>query len=276
MRVLPVTAITVLLAAATAIIVPAPVEAQLISDDFSSDTLSDYTNPSGGRDSYTYNATDEWVDNSLANSESAMANNTTIGSFDDHGTITLSIDFLTVPSFVNSNNNNTAGIGVSTVAADFFSNFVGIEATVRTLDTEENEVHFLRIRGEGDSARHGELVGSNFDLTVDTWYTLSLAITHTSGFDYSVDATVFDRTTSAEVGSLDGTLDMSAGTGTDLNASDDLFAGLATQSVHDGSGFEAGALAADNFVVVPEPSSALLLLGGGAFLTLLAMRRRCQ
>jgi hypothetical protein len=230
--------------------------AAILSDDFSTNTLANYTNPSGGRLAFTYDAINERV--SVADNPHAMAHNTTIGPI-SQGPLTFRVDFLTNAELTNSTTINAAGTGFATSAASWDGTYTGFEAMVRGGTAD----FLVRIRPNGGSA--GQLLGTAVALTADTWYTLELTVAHSSGNNFAVAGRLLQGGVEVAGSSVGGTVENSA-LAAALNA--DLFAGISGRRVG-GSG---GVVALDNLSVIPEPASlALLGLGG-----LLALGRRRQ
>lgn len=273
---------TLLTAAATTFLVGASASASILIDHFSTDSLAHYQNPTQSRTAFTYDAANQRVNMPSAVTY-AMAYATTIGTFEQPGSsYTFSVDFLT-DNMDRISNNNTAAVGFSTTTNGFYTNnsalapHVGMEVSVRSLSTLALKQHILRIRGEGGSARHGEITLSSslaFELAANAWHRLVFTVTRDGNTsNYNLSAQVLDANGDQLTNAyLSGSINMASNANaTPLLSTDHLFAGFAGARAAQ-SGFSTGSNAMDNFVVIPEPASlAFVSLGG---LAMLARRRR--
>lgn len=247
---------------AAALVLPAVASAQvsIFADDFATNSLSSYTNPSGGRTAFTHNSGSEWLNVVNNNATYAATRTATVGSFEDFSSFTVAADFRTNTSLSNTGGINMAAVGMSTTAADFFGSFTGIEVTVRATGTSA----FLRLR---DGAGTDLTSGTAFSLAANTWYTLSLTLTATEVANTFLASASVVRVSDQVVISSFTAQSISL----TLEESADLFAGLAG-SRNDNR----GSVAMDNFAItaIPEPSNAAALFGVMALASVGLRRRR--
>lgn len=246
----------------------------ILSDDFSTNTLSNYTNPSGGRTAFSYDTANQRVNGDAtpnnADRTYAMAHNTSIGNFGTHPNIIVSVDFLTSSLTDNTATSNAAAVGVSTSTSGWYGTYTGFEAVVRKDGGASAAHHRLRIRRDGGSTDQlFQAAADAFTLNADTWYTLRYSITDLGGGSYAMDASVWttDPTPTMVPGAqITGNISHSV-----LTSSSNLFAGLSIHNGRSATAYIRGSIAADNFlVVVPEPGTLSLLALGG----LITLRRR--
>ncbi len=249
--------------------------AQILFDDFSTNTLGNYTNPSGGRTALVYDSTNQQVTTDGSSSGThAMAHNSTVGSLNDAGgSLTILLDFLTVSNWNPTAGGNFVSMALGTAPADLLNGgWNGWEVVLRHDDDSppggfgSSTPLGLRIRPDGGSTN--QILGTGIDpanLSADTWYTMEFKATYTGVDQFDVSARVY-----AQGGGPD-LLTVSGPQTNDVDLTTDLYAAL---GIRDGNTNDSGVVAADNFKVIPEPSAHVLLLGAFGLGSLLRRRRR--
>ncbi len=246
--------------------------ATVITDDFSSNTLTNYTNPAGGRVAFTYDATNERLNGgTTGNDRSSIAHNTSFGNFGSDTGFRLRFDFLTAPAGGNTAINfaNVARLGFSSTANTFSNDGIGFELEIRAEQRSGGSPaeQALRLRGYGSGGTQFLSVTNALipKFADGTWHTVTLEVVSNgtlNGFDYLTKVT-----TQADPAT---TIDMISGNtvSADVTNAAGLFAGFGT-GINGNSG---GSIAADNFSVVPIPEPSVALLAGIG--SLLICRRR--
>ncbi len=246
-----------------------PSQGQILSDNFSTNTLGNYNTPTGGsnRRAFTYDATNERLNGTAeASRVSSATHKTSIGTFNGFTTFNMSVDFLTTANASTQNNASVGLLGISDSATTFSNSFNGFDVTVKGVQSEVGGASGdARLRIRMNDSGTGELLSSTKFTTADsTWYTLNLSLTQNSTNNFTVSASITLQGSSTVIASIAPT----AVTNNSIGGTTSLYAGF-------GVGLDStlkGGAAADNFVVVPEPG-AIALLGLGS-LGLLAFRRR--
>ncbi len=106
------------------------------------------------------------------------------------------------------------------------------------------------------------------DFATSTWHTYSVGITRTvAGFDF--EASLINNTSSTSLFAASGSV-----VNASLASAANLYAGFTTFVTSAGSGSNSTFIAADNFSVIPEPSSGAALLGLVALGGVATRRRR--
>lgn len=232
-------------------------QAAIISDDFSANTLAYYTNPSGGREAFVYDSGNGRVnqDSTVStNAVTAMAHNTSIGSFTGTGgNFTLTMDVLMGSVTWNNLAINPGAIGVSTTAAGWQNDGTGFEMTLRSGGSSSTGRIRLRTYDSITPATMVENVdGTTFALAASGWYRLSLDINETAANTFSITSSVTRLSDNTVLRTFAVTGITNAGLG-----NQDVYAGLAAGRSTTSSTI--GGVAADNFIVIPEPASTILL-----------------
>ncbi len=246
--------------------------ATVITDDFSSNTLTNYTNPAGGRFAFTYDATNDRLNGSTTgNDRSSIAHNTSFGNFGSDTGFRLSFDFLTAPGGGNTAINfaNVARLGFSSTANSFSDDGIGFELEIRGENNGNSGAQqALRLRGYGSGgAQFLSMENALIPKFADgTWHTVTLQVVKNgtlNGFDYLTKVT-----TQADPAT---TIDMISGStvSADVANAAGLFAGFGI-GINGNSG---GSIAADNLSVVPIPEPSVALLAGIGSLLLCSRRR---
>ncbi len=248
--------------------------ATVISDDFSANILSAYTNPSrpSSRSAFTYDTANQRVNgDTTGNAQSVMANNTSFGNSGADPGFNLSFDFLTANGMNTAVNFATVAVlGISDDTLTFTDDGIGFEFEIRgefrTGGAPSGVT--LRLSSYDSSSRVSRAESVLIPRLADgTWHTMSLNVSRdglTNG--YGVQGQV---TTQADPGTVIQSISDTV-THADLSAASDLFAGLGV-GINGNSG---GAIAADNFSVVPVPEPSAALLGGLGCLLIGRRRRR--
>ncbi len=245
---------------------------QILSDDFSTDTLSDYNTPTGGgsRTAFSYTGPGAGsagrLTGALSNVSSAE-NKLSIGNFTTNLTLVTQIDFLTTSSAATQNNANVALVGLADSATTFSNNHNGFDVTVRGVQSEAGGVAGdARLRIRLNDSGTGQILSANkFTLANSEWYRLTLTTTMTGTNAFTLSANLaLQSSPGVSISSIAPT----AVTNAQITALENLFVGF-------GVGVDAGpqgGLAVDNLIVaVPEPTTVALLLSG---LGLVAAARR--
>lgn len=238
--------------------------AVVINDDFSADTLANYTT-TPGRAQFAYDGTNDRVNNPVSgNTVAIMTHESSVGQFTANSTtVTMAFDFLKASDATDTASNN----GVLSLSDGL--SYLGSPTNGFDVTAKGNGVGtgFLRLRMNDSST--GQLSSSTFAFTGNTWYTMNLTVAQAaSASDFSVSASIALRDTPFTTLATIATTTVTNTQITDLEA---LYAGFGVgiSTLTDGR----GGIAADNFKVdfIPEPSSVMLL--GLASLGL-ARRRR--
>ncbi len=255
---------------AATLVAALPVHAAILVDfDVSTDYTTDFTEINTTSDSFTWSSstgvggTSGRVDVTQgATTDSTALYNQSSFNLSDGSPQTISLFFLIPPTIGGDALITAAQVGFSEDLTQAFLSGGGqdyVSARVRSTTTGTNYTL------EGTYANNGAAANVNltsaFTLTASTWYKLSATFTDTgSGFTYSALVEDYGATGSTLVGAVSGaSITSQAMNQTSLSDGSDVTAY---------AGFRANGnpnnkvLAVDNFGVVPEPTTNILMLCG--------------
>jgi hypothetical protein len=252
-----------------------------ISDDFSVNTAANYTTPVG-RTAFTYDGVSAGIGGVAGrvnvpfqtggtDGNATFDHTTSIGNFGTDTTFTLSYYFLTGVIGTGTGNLTLAAIGLGDTPSNLLANPGGAAALhvdLRRNSSSPATGSQYALRFKSDDGTLTPLSATYATLTANTWYQLTLQVDLTAVNQYLLTASLKNWGADGLTGGATLITHSLSVSNTNFAPTDLLYAGFFGRN--SGSS-DSRVVAADNFIVIPEPASVWLALGA---MVGLALRRR--